>query len=370
MCGQDCRTFLWGGTGTSTVGADGGCRCACGDETWSEHNMLGLPSCVPSKAHVVFGAVGVLMAMTSLCHSAYHLRRQVKHHRLLIVASTSSVEKCRRWLHIVVITLAVLDLCYFGMVLLLDSKRLWMSAIVMFGAGQIMMTIAGVLTVRMWIYCNDPRLIRETPEILAISGALERPTGCFVSNTVMCVGPAIAAVLAAVQYLQAASRVSSVAFLGLIVFCDFIILKSGTALVRTVNRSLLNSAAGTVASLQLLKARKNVKFALCFCVIVSLLTALFLMIGLFTTYGTTAPLIFFGIPHGVSPHVWFIFNVQLHAGRSRSYTASRVLSGASSQSRQVSSVGSRISSKVKAAVLSSERAVVPTETPASPCFID
>ncbi|CAN0237569.1 unnamed protein product [Ectocarpus fasciculatus] len=45
------------------------------------------------------------------------------------------------------------------------------------------------------------------------------------------------------------------------------------------------------------------------------------MIGLFTTYGTTAPLIFFGIPHGVSPPVWFVFNVQLHAGRSRSRAA-------------------------------------------------
>ncbi|CAN0265215.1 unnamed protein product, partial [Ectocarpus fasciculatus] len=81
----------------------------------------------------------------------------------------------RRWLHIAVITHAVIGLCYFGMVMLLDSERLWMSVIVIFGAGQMMMTIAGVLTVRMWIYCNDPRLMRETPEILAISGALERP---------------------------------------------------------------------------------------------------------------------------------------------------------------------------------------------------
>ncbi|CAN0074710.1 unnamed protein product [Ectocarpus sp. 13 AM-2016] len=216
------------------------------------------------------------------------------------------------------------------MVLLLDSERLWMSTIFMFGAGQTMMTIGGILTARMWIYCNDPRLTRETPEILAISEALERPTGFFASNTAMCVGPAIATALAAAKSLQAAGKVSAVAFLGLIVFCDFIILKSGAALLRTVNRSLRNSmersersnsiVAGTVGSLQLLKAaRKNIKFALCFCVVVSLLTAFFI-IGLFTTYGATAPLIFFGIPYGCSPPVWFVFNVQLHAGRSRSRT--------------------------------------------------
>lgn len=80
MCDQDCQTFLWGGGGISTVGADGGCRCACGDETWSEYSILGLPSCVPSKAHVVFGAVGVLMATTTLGHSAYQLYRQVGGH--------------------------------------------------------------------------------------------------------------------------------------------------------------------------------------------------------------------------------------------------------------------------------------------------
>ncbi|CAN0560314.1 unnamed protein product, partial [Ectocarpus sp. 12 AP-2014] len=119
---------------------------------------------------------------------------------------------------------------------------------------------------------------------------LERPAGLFVSNTVMCVGPAVATVLAAAKSLQAACMVSAVAFLGLIVFCDFIILKSATALLQTVNKYLRNSVvrsersnsivAGTVGSLQLLKAaRKNIKFALYFCVVVSLLTFLLVMIG-------------------------------------------------------------------------------------------
>ncbi|CAM9676003.1 unnamed protein product [Ectocarpus sp. 4 AP-2014] len=377
MCGQDCQTFLWGGTGISTVGADGGCRCACGGETWTEYSILGLPSCVPSKAHVVFGAVGVLMTMTSLGHAAYQLYRQVKYHRQLIAASTSSVEKCRRWLHIVVIIHAVAGLCYFGMVLVLDSERLWMSTIFMFAIGQTMMTIGGILTVRMWIYCNDPRLIRETPEILTISEALGRPTGLFVSNTVMCVGPAVASVLAAAKSLQAACMVSAVAFLGLIVFCDFIILKSATALLQTVNKYLRNSVvrsersnsivAGTVGSLQLLKAaRTNIKFALYFCVVVSLLTFSIVMIGLFTTYGVTAPLIFFGIPHGFSPPVWFVFNVQLHAGRSRSRTETDVVSRATNVIRQVPSVATRIVSRVKGVLFGSERSVVPTLTPASP----
>ncbi|CAB1113527.1 unnamed protein product [Ectocarpus sp. CCAP 1310/34] len=404
MCGQDCQTSLWGGTGISTVGADGGCRCACGDETWSEYNILGLPSCVPSKAHAVFGAVGVFVTMTSLGHAAYQLYRQVKYHRQFMAASTSSVEKCRRWLHIVVIIHAVIGLCYFGMVLLLDSERLWMSTIFMFGIGQIMMTIGGILTVRMWLYCltsdeqrsplqlnrfpyvsplrnhilflasNDPRLIRETPELLMISEALERPTGLFVSNTVMCVGPAVATVLAAAKSLQAACMVSAVAFLGLIVFCDFIILKTATALLQTVNKYLRNSVvrseksnsimAGTVGSLQLLKAaRKNIKFALYFCVVVSLLTFSIVMIGLFTTYGATAPLIFSGIPYGCSPPVWFVFNIQLHAGRSRNRTEPDVVSRASSVIRQVPSVATRIVSRAKGVVFGNERSVVPTLTP-------
>lgn len=76
MC-RDCQTFLWGGTGISLVDADGGCTFVCEGEGWLEYNILGVPSCVPSKAHELFGALGVIFAMASLCHSGYHLVRQV-----------------------------------------------------------------------------------------------------------------------------------------------------------------------------------------------------------------------------------------------------------------------------------------------------
>lgn len=76
-CVQDCRTSLWGGTGIPDYNDNGDCRCGCEVE-WSTYNILGVPSCVPSKAHAVFGAVGLLIAMVILFQSAHQLNRQVR----------------------------------------------------------------------------------------------------------------------------------------------------------------------------------------------------------------------------------------------------------------------------------------------------
>jgi len=77
-CVRECQTFLWGGTGTAVSDEQGaGCSCICEDEGWSDRNILGIPSCVPSKAHLVFGVVGLLASMTSLLHTSHHLYRQV-----------------------------------------------------------------------------------------------------------------------------------------------------------------------------------------------------------------------------------------------------------------------------------------------------
>lgn len=74
MCHHNCRTFLWGGAG---VPADGGCFCVCDNENWSGLNILGGASCVPVKAHRIFGWAGLAVSVISLGHAAYHLRRQV-----------------------------------------------------------------------------------------------------------------------------------------------------------------------------------------------------------------------------------------------------------------------------------------------------
>lgn len=84
MCVQDCRTFLWGGTGNPSRDPDGTCFCICDDDGWSAVDILGRASCVPVKTHQVFGWVGLALAAAALSHAAYHLTRQVSHHVLYL----------------------------------------------------------------------------------------------------------------------------------------------------------------------------------------------------------------------------------------------------------------------------------------------
>lgn len=77
MCQQGCRTFIWGGMGVPTHDGDGGCICACENDSWSNRNVLGLASCVPVKAHLLFGWFGLVISVATLSHAAYHFRRQV-----------------------------------------------------------------------------------------------------------------------------------------------------------------------------------------------------------------------------------------------------------------------------------------------------
>lgn len=49
----------------------------CDDGSWSDLNILDSASCVPRKAHLVFGWVGLVLSTTCFCHAAYHRHRQV-----------------------------------------------------------------------------------------------------------------------------------------------------------------------------------------------------------------------------------------------------------------------------------------------------
>lgn len=79
MCSQDCRTFLWGGTGVPSQDEEDTCFCVCADDSWSDLNILGGASCVPVKAHHIFGSVGLAISVAALGHAAYHLHRQVRY---------------------------------------------------------------------------------------------------------------------------------------------------------------------------------------------------------------------------------------------------------------------------------------------------
>ena len=165
---------------------------------------------------------------------------------------------------------------------------------------------------------NDPRLMQETPEILAISNMLERPVGQYTSYGAVCVGGVIATILATAKRGQAAIVVSTVAFMCLCVACNVIIRKCGTLLVRTIEGSLQNApgncspsaAAGagregdnheTAAAKKqrdpnLLAARKKITMAMTICLSMALQTIAMLLFAIFSGYGLAAPVLFFGIP--------------------------------------------------------------------------
>lgn len=56
---------------------EGRCFCVCEDDSWSDLNLLGRASCVPVKAHMIYGWVGLVLSVAALCHAAYQLHRQV-----------------------------------------------------------------------------------------------------------------------------------------------------------------------------------------------------------------------------------------------------------------------------------------------------
>lgn len=81
MCVQYCRSFLWGGNGKPIehypLAVDATCSCVCDSNRWVDYNILGKSSCVPRKVHVMFGWIGLSLALAGLLHATYHLRRQV-----------------------------------------------------------------------------------------------------------------------------------------------------------------------------------------------------------------------------------------------------------------------------------------------------
>lgn len=249
-------------------------------------------------------------------------------------------------------------------------------------------------------------MIQDTPEILVISDVLERPSGQCTAFGVVCIGAAVAAVLVATNHSEAAVKVASVAFTCMCTAVTLLVWKCGTLLVRTIDRSLrkYNHASdrscepaspiavasdecavgvasrrkGANADQNLMAARKNVKVATWVCLVLGIPTIILLMFAVASGYGTAAPLLFFGVPLGFAPLLWFIFNVQLHAGRSKTHGPPGLVSSCASESfhqqhqqhqqqqQAPSRFHDRVVSMFNGAFLRAPRVVLPTETPASP----
>lgn len=245
-----------------------------------------------------------------------------------------------------------------------------------------------------WIR-NDPRLVRETPEILAISEALEKPVGQCTAYGVACIGGVVGTILAAFNNSHAAVKVAAVSFMFLCVGCNLLIWRCGTVLMATIDKSLQNSAAansepnsqvaaapeaggeranrsGTAASggkkagggAALLAARKKIKTAMSICLSMGFQTVVMLTFAVASSYGTAVPLLFFGVPLGLAPSLWFIFNIQMHAGRSKLRPAPGARSAASSGHNAQQTLLSSARSMLNKSILSrSQHIVLPTENP-------
>lgn len=96
-CVQGGVTFIWGGAGIPTIDEVDGdfCSCACGSEGWLNHNILGGTSCVPTRAHTCFGAIGIAVSVSVLNYAIQpttSIGREgiLKLHLRLVVLNTAS----------------------------------------------------------------------------------------------------------------------------------------------------------------------------------------------------------------------------------------------------------------------------------------
>ncbi|CAN0188442.1 unnamed protein product, partial [Ectocarpus sp. 12 AP-2014] len=361
------------------------CSCICEDESWADHNILGSASCVPIKAYVIFGSVGIILSVAVLFQALYQLHLQLKFHAQQFSVSTAPAECCRKNMHVTAVANAVVSLFYFLLVLLVKSRWHDISVLVLI-LNQITVSVCGFLTVRMWIYTNDARLMQGSSTILRISSVLEEKNGQRLSNLVLSTGPVVATVLALLGRTEAAAKLVAVTFIMLIVFADTTFCIFGRALLRAIDASLQNSrkramesafgedrresvlatVGGTEADEEggrrgsgksageggenrrssrkwssgtlrrrgswwggegrdeselgdgeLQAAKRKVWWAMGFCAYMSLQGYAILLFSILSKYGTSVPLLLFGVQMAIVPLVWHAFNIQLHARRSR-----------------------------------------------------
>lgn len=120
---------------------------------------------------------------------------QLKFHAQQLSVSTTPAECCRKSMHVTAVANAVISLLYFLLVLLVKAHWHQTSVLIVI-VNQITVSVCGFLTVRMWIYTNDARLMRGSSTILRISAMLEEKNGQRLSYLVLSTGPVVATVLA------------------------------------------------------------------------------------------------------------------------------------------------------------------------------
>lgn len=152
--------------------------------------------------------------------------------------------------------------------------------------------------------------MQETPEIMAILNVLERPVGQKSTSCAVCIGAFAGTVLSAARHPQMATKVACVAFVCMCVVVELAVCRCGTSLLHTINKSLLQNSLSNTTSLRtapgtkgkggrrdgLLVARKNIRIAMTFCLVLGVGTVAVLVYSLSSPLGLFAPLLFFAIP--------------------------------------------------------------------------
>ncbi|CAM9958208.1 unnamed protein product [Ectocarpus sp. 4 AP-2014] len=215
------------------------CSCICEDDSWADHNILGSDSCVPIKARMISGSVGIILSVAVLFQALYQLHLQLKFHAQQFSVSTAPAECCRKNMHVTAVANAVVSVFYFLLVLLVKAR--WHEI-------SVLVVTLNQITVRMWIHTNDTRLMQGSSAILRISSVLEEKNIQRSSYLVLSTGPVVATVLALLGRTEAAAKLVAVTFIALIVFADTTFWISGRALLRAIDASLQNSRKGAMES--------------------------------------------------------------------------------------------------------------------------
>ncbi|CAM9175913.1 unnamed protein product, partial [Ectocarpus sp. 12 AP-2014] len=98
---------------------------------------------------------------------------QLRFHAQHVLASTSHPEQCRRKMHKCMIASSTVAAGYFCMVL--TQQLRWSFAVL--AIMHVSVHLGFLFGARMWMYTQDPRLMQESPEMLALLHFFESPAG-------------------------------------------------------------------------------------------------------------------------------------------------------------------------------------------------
>lgn len=228
---------------------------------------------------------------------------------------------------------------------------------------------------------NDPRLLRESPEIVSASNWLQTPVGKRAGYSFGAVHAGIATAVAIAGYTETAARILAIGDGLLGATFAVVFLYCGKSLLAAIDASLQRNAVPRAESpaggrdSALLAAKKKVVMVISFFVQQCIMASAFLLFAALSRYGTGAPLVMLCVPF-VLPVLWSMVCTQLFTGRSKLRGEGVGLSsrGMMSGSRPANGGESRPvspSDMVKHIAVSSSThhqvQVVPIERSTSPC---